>query len=137
MGSSVALLTFWIILCGWGLTCALQVLSNIPGLYALDASSTPSQVVTIKNVSRRFQTCPGRHCHPWLRTSEIRAQALAQLQWRVSLSLSGSIKEVSLIKRFGDQTTKTTPFLAPSFLSLEPNPTFGTKKMLRVCSLSG
>lgn len=47
------------------------VLINILGLYLIDVNTIPSpvQTVTTRNISRHFQTSPGRQNHPQLRST--------------------------------------------------------------------
>lgn len=51
----------WIILCYKGLPCALWLVYQLPWLDsgALDDIASPSQDVTIKNVSGHYQVSPG------------------------------------------------------------------------------
>lgn len=57
----------WLIL-GCGLSEYCRVLSSIPGLHPLHASSTPHPSVTPRYVSLRCQVSPGGQKRPWLRT---------------------------------------------------------------------
>ena len=54
--------------CG-GPACALQDVYLQPWPLPTHAASTPTPVVTIKNVCRHCQMSPGGHNHPWLRTT--------------------------------------------------------------------